>query len=329
MSSPTTLTQGLLSSLLDTSTGWATEQVASKAVSIVRAHFQFTAEEMTQAYQNSYAYTLVSISIGLSPKFMDKLHAKVSREFANQIEQHYLKPFAKAYGIDSEEELSAFCKQAADTLKEFANHKKQLFQIEEITDEDLSALVSYKDTLAITDLVLEQMRNLAQVDDRLADFLRYDGLLGDGVLFFFRELVRKDDRLAKTQTALQQEGLLLEMQNLHAAVKTAESNLKQAMTEKSSDIVELALQLQTLQQTQLRQERLMRFSSRFETQMGEMLELIKQMAASHQGAEGQPSTRKVEENEITESTMDIAIKGDEVTLKKNTIKGSNISINIS
>jgi hypothetical protein len=44
------------------------------------------------------------------------------------------------------------------------------------------------------------MQRLAPLDDTLAEFLRFEGLLGEAVLFFFRELVRKDDRLEKNSS---------------------------------------------------------------------------------------------------------------------------------
>ena len=61
--------------------------------------------------------------------------------------------------------------------------------IEEITEEDLAALISYQQRLAITDLLLEQMHTIEPVDERLSTFLRHQDLLGHAVLFFFRELL--------------------------------------------------------------------------------------------------------------------------------------------
>ncbi len=45
------------------------------------------------------------------------------------------------------------------------------------------------------------MEKIEPVDDNLAAFLRFNGLLGDSVLFFFREQFRKDARIQATQTA--------------------------------------------------------------------------------------------------------------------------------
>ncbi|HEC85860.1 MAG: hypothetical protein DRR08_10330 [Candidatus Parabeggiatoa sp. nov. 2] len=209
-----TLTQILFGSLLDNPT---VVEVASKAgekaLSLVREHFTYSAYQITGATQESFSYALGAISIGVAAPdnklgFTQKIfNAKITREFAEQIEHHYLQPFTKADGVQSfSVALPDFRQQTVKALKHFAKHKDELFQFKEITEEDLAALISYRDTLAISDLVLEQMRRIAPVDDTLAAFLCFDGLLGDAVLFFFRELIRQDERLEKTQAALQREG---------------------------------------------------------------------------------------------------------------------------
>jgi tetratricopeptide (TPR) repeat protein len=124
------------------------------------------------------------------------------------------------------------------------------------------------------------MQRLAPLDDTLAEFLRFEGLLGEAVLFFFRELVRKDDRLEKTQAALQREGLCIEVQQLQTEIKTAQDNLNQAIVKQSNNIVELAQQLQNWQQVQLRHDQLIHFSSRFENQLTQMLEFAQSVYAS-------------------------------------------------
>ncbi|RKZ74758.1 MAG: hypothetical protein DRR19_29865, partial [Candidatus Parabeggiatoa sp. nov. 1] len=191
--------QTLLGSLLDNPVNdKLADKAAGKAFSILQTHFTFSAVQITAACQESYDYTLIAISVGLAApdqklSIAQKIfNAKITREFAEKIEQHYLIPFAEQHGVQSDA-LPAFRKQAAKSLKAFAKHKDQLLQIDQITDEDLAALISYRDSFAITDLVLAQMQRITPVDETLAAFLRYDGLLGDGVLFFFRELLRQDD----------------------------------------------------------------------------------------------------------------------------------------
>jgi tetratricopeptide (TPR) repeat protein len=222
---------------------------------------------MSSACQEAYRYALVAISAGL------QAHDK---KIADEIERHYLQAFAKQYPLSSEE-LPTFRASAAESLKDFARHKDKIFQIKEITDEDLMALISYKDRYAFTDLVLEQMQGIAPLDETLAAFLRYEGQLGDSVLFFIREIIRKDERLKKTQAALLREGLCLEVRKLEESIE----HLK-AIQENSPFLGEqIAPQLTQLQLAQsiweIRHDQQIRFSHCFENHLEEMLEWAKDL----------------------------------------------------
>jgi len=245
-------------------------EALKKAIPIIKDHFTLTPNEITKAYQNGSRYALVGISVGLdTPSLIQKVrYSNVTREFAKKIDQHYLQPFIKQKGL-SGAALSDFKKQTIESLRQFSKNTEKLFEIKALTEEDLAALLGHRKTLTITEIVLEQMQRIAPVDDTLADFLRYDEQLGHAVLFFFRELLRQDDRLEKTQTALQQEGLCLEMRKLQEAIQ----HLK-AQQELSPYLVN-AQQLKELQKTQAswqnRHEQLIRFQSRFETRTDEIL----------------------------------------------------------
>ncbi len=271
---PSTLTQTLLGSLLDSP---AIVEVASQAggsvISVLREHFTFTAAEITKAYQDGCGYAFVAISVGLdAPDSLLKTvrYPKITREFAAQIETHYWQPFVQAN--EAVQKLPDFRKQTIQSLKRFAKKTDHLFEIKTLTEEDLSALVSHRQSVAITDIVLEQMQSVETVDEHLAAFLRFDGLLGDSVLFFFRELIRQDQRLKDTQNALQQEQICLELQHLQEAI----ADLK-ASREKSSilfdpqklqhfETVEAAWQTHIVQ-TQ-------RFQNRFENQIDKVLDWV-------------------------------------------------------
>ncbi len=82
-----TLTQALFGSLLENpAVVEITAHALEKAVPIIKAHFTFTADEITKAYQNGCGYAFVAISVGLDTpeqKFslLQKLrHSKVTRE---------------------------------------------------------------------------------------------------------------------------------------------------------------------------------------------------------------------------------------------------------
>ncbi|OAD20442.1 hypothetical protein THIOM_003853, partial [Candidatus Thiomargarita nelsonii] len=98
--------------------------------------------------------------------------------------------------------------------------------------------------------MLEQIQQFTPVDDTLAAFISQDDLLGKALLYFFHEIIRKDERVEKTQAALQREGLSIEVRELQTALKTAQDNLNQAVAEQSTQLAEIAQQLQDLQQAQ-------------------------------------------------------------------------------
>jgi len=311
-----TLTQILLGSLLDSpAVVELASQAGEKAFSIIKAHFTYSAAQITTAYQDGFGYALMAISVGVAHDklgFSQKIfNAKITREFAEKIEVHYLQPFVNQIGFQTPV-LADFRQQSAKSLKRFAKHKDQIFQIDEITEDDLAALISYRDTFAITDLVLAQMQHIEPVEDTLAAFLRYDGLLGDGVLFFFRELIRTDDRLEKTQAALQREGLYIEVRNLQMALKQAEDNLTQAIAQKSPDLGQLALQLQNWQQTEIvwqtRHEQLIRFTEHFDNQLGEMLAWAKAVYATLEEIQADVKETKADVKETKGLAEDILQK---------------------
>ncbi len=205
------LTQTLFGTLLDSpAIVEVTARVLEKAMPIIKEHFTFTADEITGAYQNACRYSFVAISIGLDAPdslFKKVRYPKITREFAKQIEENYHKPFCEQTGVQS----FSFVKP----LQKWAKNSEKLFEIKEITEEDLSALIGHRKTIAISDLILAQMEKIEPVDDTLAAFLRFNGLLGDSVLFFFREQFRKDARVQATQTALQQERLCIDVEELN------------------------------------------------------------------------------------------------------------------
>ncbi len=271
---PSTLTQTLLGSLLDSP---AIVEVASQAggsvISVLREHFTFTAAEITKAYQDGCGYAFVAISVGLdAPDSLLKTlrYPKITREFAAQIETHYWQPFVQTN--EAVQKQADFRKLTIQSLKRFAKKTDHLFEIKTLTEEDLSALVSHRQSVAITDIVLEQMQSVETVDEQLAAFLRFDGLLGDSVLFFFRELIRQDPRLKDTQNALQQEHICLELEHIQEAI----ADLK-ALQEKSSFLFDpQRLQhLETVEAAwQTHHQQVVRFQNRFENKIDKVLDWV-------------------------------------------------------
>ena len=266
------LTQILFGSLLDSpAIVELTARLLEKAVPIIKSHFTFSADEITRAYQESCRYSFVAISIGLdAPDSLIKKvrHPKITREFAKQIEENYYKPFCEQTGVQS----FSFVKP----LKKWAKNTEKLFEIKEITEDDLSALIGHRETLAISDLILAQMEQIEPVDDTLAAFLRFNGLLGDSVLFFFREQFRKDARVQATQTALQQERLCIDVRN----IQTTLDDLKSTQEKHPFLSEQIAQQIQHLEQWQVQHEQLLVFQNRFAHQLDDVLDWAKDVYTS-------------------------------------------------
>ncbi len=142
------------------------------------------------------------------------LHSKVTRDFADPIEDNYFQPFIQQQTQKGEDLRQQFIKE----LNKFIKYKDQLFQLNEFEEQDLAALINYHGSVAITDLLLEEMQQFATVDESLAAFFCQKDLLGKAILYFFHDIIRKDDRVAKTQAALQQEGLIISVKNIETAI---------------------------------------------------------------------------------------------------------------
>ncbi|MCK5522289.1 MAG: tetratricopeptide repeat protein [Thiomargarita sp.] len=272
--SPSTLLQSLFGSLLDSP---AVVEIASQAgknaLSLIQKHFTYSAYEISKAYQDSYGYALGAIRVGVAAPdktfaFTDKIfQSKITREFAAKIEKHYFQPFAEKRNGEA---LSSFRKQLIDNIKVLSKRTEK-FQFEKVTEEDLVALINPQKTIAITDLVIEQ---IAPLDDLVADFFRYEGLLGNALLFFFRECLRRDERLKTTQALLQREGLCVTVQDIQNELKAVKAQISKALDD-DSPITEFALRRDQLKKAEItwqtRHAELIQFNQRFENQLGELL----------------------------------------------------------
>ncbi len=216
------------------------EKATDKAISILKNHF-LSAAEINHAIQDSYALALATISAGLAAAdqkkaFLQKLtQSKLKREFAT--ETHYLPSFQTLQPANSN--LPAFRADAVKQCKALIPHQKQLFSAEsEFTDADLAAIISYKGSLAITDLVLKQLSPITEVDDTLSTFLSHQELLGNAILFFFTEQLRRHPRVKDTFAALQRAGLWVDVRDLKAAQQKLQKTLEQQQTDIQQQLTE-------------------------------------------------------------------------------------------
>ena len=223
---------------------------------VLNEYFVLSAQEITQAYQKSYAYALSAIAAGLASDeswrgFWNKItDSKVEREFSSQIVDLYLAPFAEAQGLQGFA-LDEFRQQAIQDCQVLAAQKEMLFQIAQfqLTESELAALVNASEIATVSELVIAHLQSVAQtrelLSEPLAQFLAYHNLLGYALLFFLNEELRDNERFKATLDNLRQQGLLAEIQDL----QQAQSGVKTFFNNKLTAIEQqLAIQNQCLLQ---------------------------------------------------------------------------------
>ncbi|MCK5716737.1 MAG: hypothetical protein KAH77_04540, partial [Thiomargarita sp.] len=206
-----------------------------KALALVKEHFTFTADDIANTYQKSYRYALVAISAGLAAPdekfdFIQQLNqSKLSRDFSDNIESDYLQPFATQCGVKSE----VLREQFLEHIKELSSKPLNLQADQSpLSETDLSA--SLQKQSAITDVILQSI-DLKQ--PQLRDFFCFQELLGYAVLYFFREIIKKDSRVEKTLAALQREGLWADVRDM----KTAQETLTVSIQEEINTLKAIAI----------------------------------------------------------------------------------------
>jgi serine/threonine protein kinase len=217
---------------------------ANKAIDLLRRKFTFTAAEIAENFQTSYGYAIAAISAGLvapdkQPGFWRSLfQAKVEKEFAQGLVTDYLSPFAQQQGF-SAAELADFRATAIEQCQAMA--KLTLFHAENIpfSEAELAGFVTVGEVESMTQLILAQIEVQYQLNPALSAFFQYRELLGNALLFFLHEQLRREPRFENTLAALQREGLLIEVREIKQIV--------QATEEKFSETTQLSQRLEQIE----------------------------------------------------------------------------------
>ena len=190
------LLQGLASLIDNAAIAEFTTEAGKKAISVLKAHFTFSAREISKAYQDCFAQSLGAIHNTLSQK-NSWLNSKLTQDFSEQFSAQLLNS-----GIQSQD------------LTPFLKNKSNLFQIDSVDESDLAGFINAQNSAALTNLLLEQLQLISFVDANLIKALRKDDLLANIMRFFLREQFRNDSRFEKTLLALQNEALLFNQQRM-------------------------------------------------------------------------------------------------------------------
>jgi|GEM_PF-6725772 len=160
---------------------------------------------------------------------------------STQFESDYLLPFSKQEGF-SDEKFSAFRKTAIAQCQEMAT--QTLFQGENVlfSERELTRFVSANGTDSMTDLVIDLVQNQKNWDKQVIALLQFKELLGNALLFFLHEQLRKAPRFQNTLAAFQREGLIIDLREVKNIVQSTESKLNQALSKKQfGEVAQLAL----------------------------------------------------------------------------------------
>lgn len=210
---------------------------------VLKDHFELSANEVTVAYQDSYAYAFSAIAAGLASddswhSFVLKVaQSRVESEFSNQVFSVYLQPFAEAEAWQAET-LQQFRHKFMVNCRSLAEQKDYLFNLDEfsLSETELAALLQDCEISVLSQLLLKHLQSVAQIAETLnpslVKFLAYKNLLGHALLFFLREQLRHNPRFERTLGALRQEGMLLDIQDF----KQAQVELKTSLENKLNKI---------------------------------------------------------------------------------------------
>lgn len=208
------------------------KQIGINAVETLHNHFTLSSREISHALQTSYGYALAAVSLGVAPEkrraslWNNLTQSQITREFSQQVEQAYLQPFVAQHGG----ELAVVGKTMGEGCRGLAKLQNRLFEFEATLDDSaLGEVLSYRGEAAVTALVLDEVAQHSSLDADLGAFLRFNDLLGNAVLFFFHEQLRRDERVAKTLTVLRDKQLWVAVQDVSQRVAQHNQLLQQAL----------------------------------------------------------------------------------------------------
>lgn len=215
--------------------GYLAKGRAQALLAKVHDHFTLSSTDLADAVQASFRQGVSAIALGVAPRnAMDAvlampgqlLSSKLAKEFAAAIEARYVQPFIDSRALDA----ARSDRLRADTVRHGRALARRAADILPVAD--LPAPAEAADLLRdtrrddIARLVIDRIGGQAVVlPSDLIDLYCHDGLLGDAVLFFLREALRRNGRVQATLSALRQEGLLAEVERVLRQQDQAQSSI--------------------------------------------------------------------------------------------------------
>lgn len=217
----------------------------NSAAATLHKHFTLSGHELGLAFQDSLGRGLAAIALGVAAptdegarwwqETRKLLSAKLVREYAQALETSYLRPFVQQRGL-GEREIGAFRATLAETCRRLADRRADILPDQSLSEEDFAAMAQGAAREDLSRMLLRRLTEIAPPDPLVADFLAEQGLLGDALLYFLREKLRRDDRVQRTLTALQQQGVWTDVRDTQATLAQLQQAVQQAINERQGQV---------------------------------------------------------------------------------------------
>lgn len=203
-------------------TGALLTEVAGPAAQALRTHFTLTGRELGTALGDSLVRALAAIDDELNGwRIRKTLGSRLEREYQARIRVDFLEPFAAEHGLDAAA-CQQLCRDVGHGCGQLIQARPQLLASGAFSEFDVALLLASGDDEPLGASLLarsDTIDGFTPLAATVRAFLLYHDLLGDAVLYFFRETLRRDQRVKATLDALQQAGLWRDLRQHSATLQ--------------------------------------------------------------------------------------------------------------
>ena len=194
------------------------KQLLGNAIKKIATHYLQSGKHLSEAMQDAALDALAAIDLGLNPGFWKNLtKSRVSKEFVENFRTSYLEPFfAKYPNLDRKE----FSTEASKAIKHIIKNIEQLIDDLTPTEQDVHAFFSEGEIQASEErmnegeaLLLRRIRDLGEIPPRFLELLRFEHLLFQAILYFFRQKLANSKEMKAIKDDLDQLKIMRSLQD--------------------------------------------------------------------------------------------------------------------
>ena len=208
--------------------------VAGPAHQVLQRHFTLKSVDLAEVLSDSFIYGLGAIDNELNGGYLGQaLSARLPRSYHLRIPNYILEPFAVTHALDIADR-QALCQQLHRYSVSLLYACERLFPATELPDPDIAELLA-SEANGLSQQLLERIEQVySPLSEGLYGLLTYRDLLGDAVVYFFREILMRDPHVQATHHALQRVGLrptARQLDNRLIKLQQQQNRLQNALTE--------------------------------------------------------------------------------------------------